>query len=246
MWKKDDIRSELQEISPLLAGLQQKRVYLVEDTYFQVFPQLLMQKISGFGVSSPVLLEAGKQPPYTVPAGYFSGLSADVLSRIKAATHENEIEKELLEIAPALASVSRTSPYRVPAGYFEAFEAKAAGAPAKVVNMQSHIRRVFRYAVAAVVIAIMVISGFIFFDKPEINTTSGEINVTAALESLSDEEIMTYLFEHSTSLQSTNAGLVLPGTEGNFEEIINELSDEDIQQILNQYIEPAGSSNRGT
>jgi hypothetical protein len=55
---------------------------------------------------------------YTVPAGYFEGLAAQVLNRIKAMEAKNAKE-ELGHLSPSLRKISGQMPYAVPAGYFE-------------------------------------------------------------------------------------------------------------------------------
>ncbi len=57
------------------------------------------------------------QQPYTVPAGYFDGLAAQILA--KAKTQEASAADELQAISPLLAGLSKELPYSVPAGYFE-------------------------------------------------------------------------------------------------------------------------------
>jgi len=58
------------------------------------------------------------QNVYTVPVGYFEGLAAQVLNRIKAMEAKNATE-ELSYLSPSLINISRQMPYAVPAGYFE-------------------------------------------------------------------------------------------------------------------------------
>jgi hypothetical protein len=55
---------------------------------------------------------------YTVPVGYFEGLAAQILNRIKAMEAKNAVE-ELGYLSPWLSSISKQVPYAVPAGYFE-------------------------------------------------------------------------------------------------------------------------------
>lgn len=61
---------------------------------------------------------------YTVPVGYFDGLAAQVLSRIKAMEAVTGVE-ELGYLSPMLGNVSKQMPYVVPAGYFERLAEKA-------------------------------------------------------------------------------------------------------------------------
>ena len=59
-----------------------------------------------------------QQNVYTVPAGYFEGLTEQVLNRIKALETANSVEElSLLTKVPDI--FSKKSPYTVPAGYFE-------------------------------------------------------------------------------------------------------------------------------
>jgi len=58
------------------------------------------------------------QNVYTVPVGYFDGLAAQVLNRIKAIEAKN-VSEELSYLSPSLSNISKQMPYAVPAGYFE-------------------------------------------------------------------------------------------------------------------------------
>ena len=55
--------------------------------------------------------------PFEVPQGYFDGLAASVLAKIKGETLS--ATEELQQLSPLLAGISRKMPYSVPNGYFE-------------------------------------------------------------------------------------------------------------------------------
>ncbi|MDQ3277301.1 MAG: hypothetical protein M3Q06_03185 [Bacteroidota bacterium] len=55
--------------------------------------------------------------PFSVPEGYFSGLAASILAKVKG--QENSVASELQELSPLLAGLSKEMPYAVPQGYFE-------------------------------------------------------------------------------------------------------------------------------
>lgn len=55
---------------------------------------------------------------YQVPAGYFDGLAAQVLGRIKAFETNDPVE-ELNHLSPFLSKVSKKMPYAIPQDYFE-------------------------------------------------------------------------------------------------------------------------------
>jgi hypothetical protein len=58
-----------------------------------------------------------QQNPFSVPQGYFDGLAAFILSKVKA--HELSAAAELQQLSPFLAGLSKEMPYTLPAGYFE-------------------------------------------------------------------------------------------------------------------------------
>jgi hypothetical protein len=71
-----------------------------------------------------ILASITPQNVYTVPIGYFDGLAAKILSRIKAMEAKNAVE-ELGYLSPSLSNISKQMPYAVPAGYFEGLAEKA-------------------------------------------------------------------------------------------------------------------------
>lgn len=65
---------------------------------------------------SPAVAEVGFGLPYQVPEGYFEGLAAAILNRIK--TESLSAGEELQTLSPLLGSVGKKTPYQVPDGYF--------------------------------------------------------------------------------------------------------------------------------
>jgi hypothetical protein len=55
--------------------------------------------------------------PYTVPQGYFDGLAASVMAKIKGL--EQSAADEISSLSPLLAGISRAMPYSVPDNYFQ-------------------------------------------------------------------------------------------------------------------------------
>ncbi len=70
------------------------------------------------------LATINRQNVYTVPAGYFDGLAAQVLNRIKAMDAANAME-ELSHLSPTLSYTSKLVPYNVPEGYFDSLAERA-------------------------------------------------------------------------------------------------------------------------
>jgi hypothetical protein len=63
------------------------------------------------------LPDHNSQNPFSVPEGYFDGLAASILAKVKG--QSSAAADELKELSPLLASLSKEMPYSLPAGYFE-------------------------------------------------------------------------------------------------------------------------------
>lgn len=74
--------SELESLSPLLAGLSRKMPYSVPDGYFSGTDEVLQALVRDEPLPD-VLLQAGKQMPYEVPTGYFEQVPEAVIARIE-------------------------------------------------------------------------------------------------------------------------------------------------------------------
>lgn len=64
------------------------------------------------------LKDQNPQNIYEVPAGYFEGLSDQIINRIKA-FKAADAKEELFYLSPLLGNVSKKTPYTVPAAYFQ-------------------------------------------------------------------------------------------------------------------------------
>lgn len=209
---------------------------------------------------SPVLAGIGSGLTYQVPDGYFDGLAAVILNRIK--TQGLSAKDELQTLSPLLGGLSKKSPYQVPEGYFEDaspllmqlrnketyavpqgyFENLATAIlnkvrerkPAKVVSMNTS-RRFMRYAAAAVVAGVMAVAGWFYFA----NSSTGSGSEVAAVEQLSDdskisdEEIAKYL-EGETIPVVTAATLAENDEMGasDIKEMLSDVSDDELQQYI--------------
>ncbi len=79
--QKIKIQEELQELSPLVAGVSKEMPYSVPQFYFDenidILPALISEDEQSF-----VLDAIGKEMPYDVPVGYFGGVENGVLDKI--------------------------------------------------------------------------------------------------------------------------------------------------------------------
>ncbi len=58
-----------------------------------------------------------KVNPFTVPQGYFDGLAASVLGKVKMNTISSS--EEIAQLCPLLAGISRNMPFEIPENYFQ-------------------------------------------------------------------------------------------------------------------------------
>ena len=227
MENKELIRSELEQLSTLVASIPSYNVFSVPDRYFTDFPAECMNWIS----VSPYF---GTQvPPQQVPQGYFDHLASDVLQRVKT------------ESEPVLIYNSKNNPYSVPTGYFDQLPGEIlqkVDSPARIISIS---KRFFRYAAAAVITGILGLSLFnrindrsvVFSEKVGI----AQLNIDRQLENINDKEIVDYLKNNG---QDVDAALVASITDdnnlpSNVDYLINEntlsdlLSEKNIRQSNN-------------
>jgi len=146
-----------------------------------------------------------------VPQGYFENLAGNILQRIKTLEH---IQDNELSHYPVLFSIRKTPVFSVPENYFEQLPVKIlnrVSTPVKVISLSR--RRIWNYAVAASITALMLISSILVKNNAShpdaLNQVSSNIQVPAyihdansykneqqindAITKLSDEDIIKYL-----------------------------------------------------
>jgi hypothetical protein len=138
----NNIIKELEEISPLLAGIPRHPVFTLPEGYFN-------------DLSQHILLKINKEYAHSaVPEGYFDNLADHIMHKIRATEATNIIE----ELPPILASVSRENVHHVPAGYFDSLAQqitlKVAKPRARVISI-AVFSGFARYAAAAVITGIL-------------------------------------------------------------------------------------------
>lgn len=210
----EEILEELKSISPVLAEIGNENIFSVPEGYFEVLSIELLKKLNNPD-SQPVKL--------SVPEGYFENLSAAVLNKIKSLEVDNPA-KELRTLSPMLYSIQNENVFEVPKNYFKNLEddilQKVITKPqAKVVAMKKR-DSIWKYAAAAVVTGVIIVSSLMFFNSgnQSLQNTSTRTSVTssiktasqftseqqvkAAIATLSDEEIIKYLEKTTTDLDS--------------------------------------------
>lgn len=114
MNSSNDIWNELNELSPLLAGLEKRNVFTVPAGYFEsLAPTVLMSVKEETG---GLLESISNHSSLSVPQGYFDTLAGNILNKIKTAENETP---ELKDLSAVIYGIPKTNVFAVPQSYFE-------------------------------------------------------------------------------------------------------------------------------
>ncbi|MBS1729473.1 MAG: hypothetical protein JSS67_01720 [Bacteroidetes bacterium] len=189
MKDEENIRKEIEEISPIFAGISNRMFNEIPSGYFDDFSEMMM-----FSVLKQNTISTGNSP-FEMPSGYFDSLPNIILEKIKVA-NQSEAElnpaDELKDIAPLLATISKENVYSIEPGYFaeknwDFLLPKEKSSP-KVISLPHWTH----YLVAASVFAIITL-GAVFYMG---NYQTASLNVhslAAELKELPDSAISNYL-----------------------------------------------------
>ncbi len=199
MRPENNILSELNEISPLLAAMPKVNVFSVPEGYFaSIGPTVLLC------INNDPLLHDG-----SVPEGYFDGLADNILQKIRRINNEEN------ESLPAVISgLNKRNVYEVPDNYFETLPKNILAGinrpEAKIASISLY-RSLIKYAAAAVLTGALALGVYKFIDKTNRNTNTNPVMVASldptiekgknmdekqfnlTLNNLSEEDIAAYL-----------------------------------------------------
>ncbi len=164
---------ELGHLSPMLSNMSKQVPYVVPQGYFDGLPAKAIQSVlesndyqtakEEMETLSPLLSGLKKEMTFAVPQGYFEGLAEKAIHSVHKSNDNETAKEELATLSPLLNGLKKEMPFAVPQGYFESLTeniSREENKPAaKVISLIS--RKWFRYAAAAVVIGIIVTTGFI-------------------------------------------------------------------------------------
>ncbi len=191
---------------------------------------------------SPVLNSLDKKVPFSNPKEYFEELPENVVAGIKAVDFVNE---ELENLSPLMNGLKNKRVYETPANYFDSV-------PEMVLNkikQQNTLvvafnfrKKLFRYAAAAVVIGIMAFGAWMYSAKPtEINQivkTLPALNPDSAsselVKTLSDSDLVSLADNPVFSATETTDIALDELANGDTNELLGDLSDEVLEQYLDQ------------
>ncbi len=191
---------------------------------------------------SPLLGQIGKKTPFTSPEGYFTDFSENMMAGVKAIEFVNE---ELENLSPLMIELKSKQVYEVPQGYFDTTAAIILNKikqqpPAKVISI-GFGKKIMRYAAAAVITGIVVLSGYFYAGK---RTVSAIDDIHTAAAKIPDQEIENFLNNSSSALADigmdaadTVAAKDVAAVDSNAndtKDLLANISDEELQQYIDQ------------
>lgn len=225
-------------------SLPSQNPYYLPSGYFENFPEILFEKLN-----IQKNIGALQKKVYAVPEGYFDNLADNILKKIKSLS-VNPVQQELEELSPLLGKIAKTNVYSVPENYFNKLEPinKMQGdslPAAKVISIGNRARKWVNYAAAACIATVLFGGGYLYFsgNKPPATQGSSSIppiakmDVQKEISSLSDDDINNYLKDNNNTAVYTNTNDADPQNL-DVETLLQNVSDEEIQQYLNQHPEP--------
>ena len=177
MLANNEILLELQELSPTLAGISNKNIFLVPQGYFET----LSDKIVEFSVGE--LNINAKAPTFKIPEGYFDNLSTLILNKITT----DDAEEELKFHSSFLNDIKHAQTYKTPINYFNELPInllkRVKGSTVKVIKI-SRFGQILKYAAAAVIIGVISLGVYKYADTSFLNrnTSLSYATLTPAIE----------------------------------------------------------------
>lgn len=229
------IWEELNELSLTVAAIGNRNVFSVPNGYFDGLTENVL-----LSVSEEMPLNIPHKMPFAVPEGYFDSLADNVLKAVKAKSFSNnEIWNELQEIAPLLNTISKQPVYTMPAGYFDELRFELPGSKAKVIPF-TRTKRFIRYIAAAVIIAVVAITGVLFLREPAPtkNTAIASEQIQQELKNVPESEIMDELNTYNSAADVIAAEAAETSVNTEPGDLMNGVSKEDMIEFLNENQEP--------
>lgn len=201
MFGKDNtIITELQEISPILAGYSKSMPYELPDrNWFKDFTEQMNERKS---------ILAGKEEIYVLPDHYFTAFADQVLTLIR----KSEVEQEIHEISPLLSQIERKLPYTEPV--VSAYNIATSQIKKKEISpvvVQLFSARFVRVAAAACVLAALLTFVIKFMLNKETGNEQVQVPVILSekeydelLATVDDESIIDYLHKEGISLNQSD------------------------------------------
>ena len=208
MNRKEEIRKELEGISPFMASLDLQPAFKVPKGYFTELPDTILESVSP--------LAEIKAQPFTVPKNYFQSLPDLVLDQIKA---EAEAEVETVISEPEVSSAPQVS-------WLD-----------ELINSVAVLFQP-RYALRLASVAVLIIAGYFFLNSPNNDETLAQAEVNPlemyglSLDDLNDDDLAMLLSDEPLSDTEQQR---FDEIEPLLDELLNDLDDlddEDLEEFM--------------
>jgi hypothetical protein len=244
MTNRNTILNELKDIGSALGNYNPQNIYTVPNGYFEGLPTQILNRIKALEATnakeeleylSPLLGNLSKEMPYSVPAGFFQTLSDDLMQKINEHSNHQTSGEEIESLSPLLSSLKNKNPYSVPAGYFENLGAKTEKKETKVISIAG--RRLYRLAVAAVVIGIVAIGGLLFIKPGQIDPNK---NPQAWINKNVNKKVSEEKIDEFVKLAEDETATVVKDNEASkqaeIKELMKDVSEKEIEDFLNDAV----------
>ena len=251
MTNRITIVNELIELGSALGNHTPQNIYAVPNGYFEGLPAQIINRIKALEAKSageelelisPLLSNVSKEMPYAVPVGFFQDFGIAVMDRINGNVNHQTSKEEIESLSPLLSSVRKKNPYSVPSGYFDTLETSVEKNEAKVIFIT--YRRLYRVAVAAVVIGIVAIGGLLFINP---NVVDPNKNPQAWIEKNVNKKVSTDKIDELVTLVNDENGKPVDENENakqaEIKEMMKDVPEKEIEDFLNDAV--ASNSNDG-
>lgn len=235
MQNREKITIELTSIASSAIAWPIAVPYKVPVGYFDALSDIILERIST-GLPNKVNV-------FEVPDNYFEQLPDAILRTVRHA----EVRDELQEIAPFLQSIPKTNPYQTNIAPVLDIQAmitdKAATDTGKTIAMPA-IRKSpwMRFAVAAVMIGVLVTAAFIYNGNQAIESVNtdqyAQMDVSNEISKLSEDELTSYLSSAEKLVIATADRESLQIDElPDVNDHLGDMSDDELKQYLQESTE---------
>lgn len=170
--------------------------------------------------------------PFQIPQGYFVGLEEKLMTVVRTSADYQTASEELNSIAPLLKTLKKENVFEVPDQYFETITFNQNKPTAKVISIAS--KKWFRFAAAASVFGLIVLTGLQFFNKNYSNpSTAPHSWIEQKMKKVSTEEINSFINlagETETNFLKDNT----KSTDKTMEMLMRDVSNNEIQQFFDE------------
>ncbi len=238
MNNRDSIRDELKALDSQLPDSAERAPFSVPDGYFEGFAASVMARIKGqqelsaadeIQQLSPLLAGISRTMPFSLPDQYFS----DNLDSLYAVVAEEPVPS-------FLSTDGKAMPYSLPEGYFEGLGGQIAGKieekpTGRVVSMRP---RIMRWAVAAIMIGIVAISGIAYFNSNGSKKTDIPVDnpqwVATKLQNVSPKDIDEFVRSADATTSTAAAPKSTEAKTTEVKKILHGVSDQELDEFLSQ------------